>query len=416
MARVIVLSTGNEILYGGKADTNAAVISAVLRRAGFDIAAHVAVGDGREQLATAVRESLARAEVLVMTGGLGPTDDDLTVQALQDLYRFDIIVHGESLDRMRLFFQSMGRVVSDEDLKMVTVPSTGTVIPNLRGLAPGFILEEGPSIIAALPGVPLEMEAMLEASVMPFLARRLLHEELRTITLPLVGLKESEINSTVLGMGIGLEGIIWGMTAEGGVTSLYFTAGQDRFAVLDEIAGRCRRFFGDSLLTGNHRTPEEDLLALLGDSGMTLAVAESCTGGLVAKRITDIPGASRAFMGGVVCYSNQSKIDILGVDAALIREQGAVSEPVAAAMAHGAKERMNAAVGIATTGIAGPDGGSEKKPVGTVCFGIVIGAAEHTFTRCIAGDRERVRRIAAVTAVEALRREILLWREPCCDE
>ncbi|MBN1535000.1 MAG: CinA family nicotinamide mononucleotide deamidase-related protein [Spirochaetes bacterium] len=413
MSRFVVLSTGNEIIYGNKADTNAAVISTHLRRAGFDIVAHVAVGDGRADLATAVRESLARAEVLVMTGGLGPTDDDLTIQALQDIFHYDTEVHGESLERMRQFFQSYGRVVTDEDLRMVTVPSKGTVISNTRGLAPGFILEQGQSIVVALPGVPHEMEAMLVESVMPFLTRRLRRRDISTLTLSLVGCKESEINSGVLGMGIDLGGITWGMTAEGGVTSLYFTTPRDDHSELDAIADKCRLLFGDSLLAAGHRTPEDELLDELGAAGMTVAVAESCTGGLIAKRLTDIPGASRVFMGGVVCYSNESKVRILGVDDVVLRDHGAVSEPVAAAMARGVRERMAATVGIATTGIAGPGGGSDEKPVGTVCFGIAIGRDEYVFTRHIGGDRERVRRIAAITAVDSVRRRLLQGRGRC---
>ncbi len=406
-----MISTGNEILHGVKADTNAAVISALLRSEGLEVSAHVTVGDSAESLARAVRETLKCADALVITGGLGPTDDDITISALKMLYGFEIAVHEPSHDRMRRFFDALGRQAGDADLKMVTVPSTATVIENRHGLAPGFILEAGGRMIVALPGVPREMELMLRHSVLPALKKRLGVYETETATLFIIGKKESEINSAVRSMGERLEGVTWGMTAEGGITSLYFTAGRGAAGTADRLAEQCRELFGVAALSGAHRTPEEEVLALLKQDGLTLAAAESCTGGLIAKRLTDIPGASAVFMGGVVAYSNRSKIDLLGVYEEKIIRHGAVSEEVAEEMARGIVAVMKSDIGISVTGIAGPDGGSEEKPVGTVCFGVHFAGEDAAWTMSFSGDRERVRRIAAVTAVDALRKKLLARRK-----
>jgi nicotinamide-nucleotide amidase len=289
-------------------------------------------------------------------------------------------------------------------MKMVEVPDSALVLENARGLAPGFILEVPGCSVIALPGVPLEMETMMREQVLPFLTKKYGRKARESVLFRLVGLKESDINGTVLSWGFDYSGVFWGMTAEGGVTELYFTKKHGHGFDWSTVTEACRASFGESLLGEGFASPEEELLALLAAGNETVAAAESCTGGLIAKRITDIPGASRSFMGGVVAYDNAVKVRCLGVAEETLRRHGAVSEPTALAMAAGARRAMGTTIALATTGIAGPGGGSEEKPVGTVCFGFDVKGETWAFTRHLGGDRDRIRRIAAVTAIDALRK------------
>ena len=407
MARIIVISTGNELLYGTKVNTNAGVISFSLRRAGLDVNAHVTVGDDRISITTAVREFLHGADAVIMTGGLGPTDDDLTVESLRDIFNYNTVVHEASMIKMRSFFGTIGKSVSDADIKMVLVPDNAIIIENRRGFAPGFILQHGGCSLIALPGVPHEMEDMLHASVIPFLLKNYGRDERESVLLTLVGLKESEINESIGTLRLDADKVTWGMTAEGGITRLYFSRKKNDGCDFDEMVRTCRRLFGEALLGKGFTEPEEELLQLLISKKYTISTAESCTGGLIAKRLTDVPGSSLAFKGGVVAYSNDVKESILAVPGESLLRHGAVSEEVAASMARGARNAMGSDIAVSTTGIAGPGGGSERKPVGMVCFGLDILGNITTWTRTLAGEREWIRRVSSIAAIDMVRRILL---------
>jgi nicotinamide-nucleotide amidase len=403
MKTVSVVSTGNELLYGKTADTNSGHICARLFPLDLKVLACMAVGDDVDGIERALRHCLAMSDLVIMTGGLGPTDDDNTIAALGRIFSFTVVTHGESLARMEKFFAKLGMPMSRGDLKMTEVPSTARVIENLNGLAPGLILGEGGKTVIALPGVPREMADMLERAVLPFITGECGARTRHSLAFRVVGMKESDINAAVVSLKPDERGLDWGITASEGVATVTMVGregcGLDDASLMAEIRG----LFGGRLLEGPAERPEEEILVLLKELKMTLACAESCTGGLVAKRLTDIPGSSDVFAGGVVAYSNDVKVRLLHVSAATLDAKGAVSAETAAEMAEGVRTALSTDIGLSVTGIAGPGGGSEAKPVGTVWFGLAHEGGVLTMTRTIAGDRERVRAFSSLVSLEMLR-------------
>jgi nicotinamide-nucleotide amidase len=286
---------------------------------------------------------------------------------------------------------------------MVEVPAGALILSNANGLAPGFIIRKEENVIIALPGVPGEMAEMMDASVIPFIKKEFNVGQRENVSFRVIGMKESEINEMVKSMQIELSRLEWGITAKQGLTSVSFT--QKPHATFDAagIVSEAERLFGDRLLDPSYERPEEEVIQLLRERGMTVAAAESCTGGLVSKRLTDIPGSSDVFTGSVVAYSNRVKVEELGVPEEKLARYGAVSEDVAAEMAYGVRTILGTDIGISITGIAGPGGGTASKPVGTICFGLADAHGSKTYTRTLSGNRERVRVFASLIAIESLR-------------
>ncbi len=404
MKTVATISTGTELLTGRVVDTNGAFISGRLISTSLEIMGHSVVGDDAAELERAVRDALSRVDIVIVTGGLGPTDDDITVESLSRIFGTGVVRVADAEKKMNAFFSSLGMSPSEKDLKMIEVPEGALVIPNDAGLAPGFLIETGGKWIIAMPGVPREMSCMFDARVLPLLLEKAGTEPRRNLVFRILGMRESDINARVQAMDFPRDAIDWGVTAGGGVTSLCLIQ-KHPAAPFDEraLTGRVNELFGGRLLSPGFDSQEEEVLSLLAMSALTLAIAESCTGGLISKRITDVPGASKSFAGSVVAYSNAVKTSILGVDAGVIERFGAVSEETARGMAGGVRKALSADIGISTTGIAGPDGGSPEKPVGTVCFGYADASNTFSFTRTFAGDRKQVRSFAALFALELLR-------------
>ena len=407
MERVALIATGSELVYGSIQDQNNAFISRSLFNTGLSVVLHSTVGDDVEELKSVFSHAAERAGIIIITGGLGPTDDDHTVEALKDIYDFDLIVDEDGRKRMEAFFRSVDREPIEGDLKMVTVPEGSLLFPNDVGLATGFLIERDGKMFIAMPGVPNEMRPMFQERVLPYLIERFALRVLPSLELKVAMKREAEVNLLVREFAVDFGKIVWGITTSPGLNSVTFV-GKDG-APLDENAlwAEAERVFGDALLARGSSSIEEEVVRLLRLKGRTLATAESCTGGLVAKKLTDIPGASAGFTGGIIAYGNEVKKKVLEVPGEILENHGAVSEETAAAMARGALLRLKSDYAVAITGIAGPDGGTGDKPVGTVCFGVADGDRVETFARRIMGDRERVRLISALYALDKVRHLLL---------
>jgi len=401
--RVTVMSTGNELLYGTTLDTNASFISGKLFPLSLGVRMHLTVGDDTDDLERAFRYALDCSDIIIVTGGLGPTDDDNTIAALRRIFGFPVEIDERSREKMEHFFRDMGTPLSGADLKMVEIPQGARVLFNSRGLAPGFIIQNEKNTVIAMPGVPMEMMEMTEREVIPFLKKECGAMERASFFIRVVGMKESEINEKIKSMDMDLGRFEWGMTAKQGIVTVTFAGKEEAAVDFGGIASEARRLFGGGILDPSFERPEQEVIHRMREKGMTLAAAESCTGGLIAKKITDIPGSSDVFVGCVVAYSNAVKMSELGVSKELLFRFGAVSEEAASEMAAGVRVRLGADIGISATGIAGPGGGSPSKPVGTVCFCLADSRGSRPFTRRISGSRERVRAFASLIAIEYLR-------------
>lgn len=406
---VELVTIGTELLLGFTIDTNAAWLGQHLSAAGLPIVRRTSVGDRPADIASAVDEALGRADIVITTGGLGPTRDDMSrnvVAALLGLpLEFDQATWDAVLERYRRF----GRAPAESNRTQAMVPRGAVALHNRWGTAPGLWIESTRGLVVMLPGVPLEMRMLMEHEVLPRLAGRGGEVSIRSATLRTTGIPEStlaerigtledELAPLTLAYLPGLTGVDLRLTAwsaGGAEADALLAAG---IAKLREVAGEWVYGEGDT-----------DLAAVLVDrlriAGRMLAVAESCTGGMVGARITRIPGASDVFAGGVIAYANAVK-EHIGVAASLIAEHGAVSAPVAEAMARGVAQHLGATVAVAITGVAGPGGGSVEKPVGTVWFGFYVDGVVDSHRSVFGGNRPEVRERAVQGALAGLMQRI----------
>jgi nicotinamide-nucleotide amidase len=411
--RCEIIGVGTELLLGQIVNTNATWIGQRLADVGWDCLRHTVVGDNQERIAVAIREALGRADALIVTGGLGPTQDDVTREAVAAVAGVRLERHPEIEQWLRERFSRMSSArMSEMNLKQADVPEGGRVIDNPVGTAPGLIVEVGGKPIYAVPGVPREMERMLEQAVLPDLAARA--GEGRAIvsrTLRTAGIGESSLAERLTPL--------WDSFAAGGVTMAYLASagevrirltavGGTRDEALDEIRpveAAIRNQLGDLVYGLDDETLEAKIGRLLVGAKRTLACAESLTGGLVGGRITTVAGSSDYYLGGVISYATDAKAVVLGVDRDLLSEFGPVSEAVAGAMAEGVRRLLGASVGLATTGVAGPaeQGG---QPVGTLCLGVADADGAITRKLRAPGDRAQIRAWATTSALDLLRRRL----------
>ncbi len=404
MKNVAIVSTGSEIVYGSVHESNCYFISGRLFPTGFNVVMHLTVGDRPEDLEYAVREAERKADVVILTGGLGPTDDDYTLDVLKKIYFFRTAVYGPGRERMEAFFRSIDREVMTGDLKQVTVPENGHVFDNEVGLAAGYAVKSGEKTIVAMPGVPAEMEPMFENKVLPFLLKEYKIERRNSVVIRTILMREAQVNDSINQMDINLDGIEWGITTVWGMNTVTFVGKQKHDLPAEKILKEAERIFGEKILSRGSLSLEDDIVKLLRERNMTISVAESCTGGLIQKRITDIPGASDVFPGGVVVYANRAKTDLVYVSEETLSRFGAVSEVAAREMALGVRKRFNTSIGISVTGIAGPSGGTPDKPVGTVCMGFAVPDGIETFRTVIkSSNRERIRYFSSQYAMDFVR-------------
>jgi nicotinamide-nucleotide amidase len=412
MKKASIISIGNELLSGQTIDTNAPYLKRKLLKCGIPTVSSFTVGDSEEAIVRALRLSAEEADFIIVTGGLGPTDDDLTRQAFADFLGDELVCDGEQLGKIEDYFKSRGYKMLENNKIQAMIPKSAEAIDNDRGTAPGILANYQGKILAALPGVPSEMKKMFKVSVLPLLKTSSGGQYIVTKRLKCFGTGESNIAEMLGGLMDRNRNPLINITVEFGVITLYIIAtAEDENTAREMVEAESKVLtekLGDYLFGYDDETLAGVVGKKLTDQKKTVATAESCTGGLVAKLLTDPAGASEYFKQGWVTYSNESKTEQLGVDAELIEKNGAVSEEVAAEMAKGAMERASADFAIAITGIAGPGGGSENKPVGLVYISIASPHKQITKRFVFLHERGFVRLRTAKTALNILRTQFLI--------
>jgi nicotinamide-nucleotide amidase len=404
-----IISVGTELSLGQTVDTNAGWLAAQLAAEGVRCVRHVTVPDDRDAIAAELRAADTAADLILVTGGLGPTDDDLTREGLADALGVELVEDATSLDRIRAFFAQREREMSDRNARQARVPLGGRAIANPRGTAPGLFAELSGRPCYCMPGVPSEMRAMFERDVLPAVRAAARGRVIRSRKLLCFGLGESDLGEQIADL------MQRGRNPEVGTTADLSTIGirinatatsrDEADTLLAQAEVEIRARLGPLIFGQDEDTLAMTVGRLLVSAGATLATAESCTGGLVGKLLTDTPGSSAYYAGGAVTYSNESKESILGVPGALISANGAVSGPVAEAMAQGAQRRFDATLAVSVTGVAGPDGGTPDKPVGLVYIALADGLETRAHRYHFGRDASRtaIRRRAAWTALNLVR-------------
>ena len=407
--RAAILSTGDELTTGRIVDSNASWIADKLFEIGIDVACVITVGDYPDRLEWAWNQALQKADVIISTGSIGPTADDLTSETVARVLGVPLVEHAESADRIRRWFAATGRTMPLNNLKQALMPQGAVLVPNALGTAPGYRVAHGDHHLVVLPGVPREMKPMMEETVLPWLRSQRGGDVYLARTFQTFGVTESGLDELVAGVVDPAEGRVSFRASFPEVSVRVVVHGDPGNARerLQVIGDRLRAAIGAGCYCEGAVTLEETVGSLLRERRLTVATAESCTGGLVAHRLTNVPGSSAYVRGGVVAYANDAKHRLLGVATSTLADHGAVSEETAAEMAAGARQAMGADIAVSTTGIAGPDGGTPEKPVGTVCLGLSAAgetlAARYQFW----GTRDWVKLLASQVALEWIRRHIL---------
>ncbi|CAN5420579.1 competence/damage-inducible protein A [soil metagenome] len=402
--RVIVINTGTEILLGDVLNTHLTFLAREIFPLGLRVARQISVPDG-EAIRDALRESFAQADIVFVTGGLGPTTDDITREITAELLGLDLVVDSELETIIRQRLRSRGIRLTDRILRQARVPRGAIVLPNENGSAPGLYLAANLGGTASphlflLPGPPRELQPMFAQAVRPILQTIVRHEEAFACrTYRIVGMGESYVEEAIGQELLSISGLELGYCARMGEVDLRVIGS---VAILEQAEKIVRTKLGDSILSTSGENLETVLVRELTSKEATLAVAESCTGGFLAHRLTNVPGASAVFLAGYVTYSNEAKIAALGVAPATLAEHGAVSESVARAMAEGARAKAGTTFALAATGIAGPGGGSEAKPVGTAYLALAGGGPTIVQRLFFPTDRETFKQLATQTALHLL--------------
>ena len=405
--RAEILCVGTELLLGDILNTNAKDLSEALKGLGIGVYWHTVVGDNPARLRQALEVARGRANLIITTGGLGPTYDDLTKETVCEALGAPLRLYEEEAEKIRAWFRDSGREMPENNLKQALLPEGCTVFSNGNGTAPGCAFEKDGVTAVLLPGPPREMRLMLETGVLPYL-RGETEETLLSRDIRIFGLGESAVEARLHDYMESLTNPTLAPYAGTAEVRLRVTAkagdGKTARAMTEPVLRRVLEELGDLIYAVDEPSLEAVCLRLLTERGLTFAAAESCTGGLIAKRITDLPGASRVFMGGVVSYTNQVKAEVLGVPRALLEEYGAVSEPVAAAMAEGARRVCSADMAVSVTGCAGPEPDERGTPVGTGFVGFAAQGLTLVKPIQMGHDRGWGRTYAASTAFDLLRR------------
>ena len=409
-----ILSTGDEIRSGALADTNAAWLAQKLEETGIDVARHNCVGDDLSMLITVFQEIGARADMVLVTGGLGPTTDDLSAEAAAKAANVPLLLHQKALDAISAFFAARNWVMSESNRKQAMLPQFSEMLDNPVGTAPGFTLKIGKCQFFFMPGVPFEMKRMFAEQVMPRIEKlrgedRAVH---RTVTISTFGLGESRVGEMMADLPSLFPPIRLGLRAKFPEIQIKLYGSHKSAAELEQQLTAAQAWvvgkMGEKVFSTGGETMEAVAGRMLKEKNASLALAESCTGGLIATRITDVPGSSDYFLFSAVTYSNAAKISVLGVKPETLEKYGAVSEECVREMAAGVQRVANATYGLAVSGIAGPGGGTEEKPVGTVCFGLAGPGGVNSFRFVMKfSTRAMQKSMFAMKAVDLLRQELI---------
>jgi len=412
-----VLTIGDELLRGEIVDSNKSFLSERLLELEVETRFHASVCDVPADMTDAFLRAAERSDVVLVSGGLGPTRDDLTMEVLAETFGRALELHEPSLDAIRAFFERFGREMAENNAKQAWFPAGSDVLTNPVGTAPGCLLVVprpggGEALFFCMPGVPSELKLMMEEQVLPRIAARQVGggRVVRATLLRTFGMGESNLDQELADIA-----------KEDDVELGFRTAFPDNYlrpvargataaeadAALDRVCEAIYARLGALVYGRDDETLERVVAALLGERGLTLATAESCTGGLLGERLTSVPGSSRFYLGGVVAYANEAKTALLGVSSSMLAEHGAVSRSVAMRMAEGARERFGSDLAVSTTGISGPDGGSEDKPVGLVYVGVAREGESDAFEFLFPFDRPRHRMLTTQVALDWVRRTLL---------
>ncbi|RDY29485.1 competence/damage-inducible protein A [Romboutsia weinsteinii] len=405
-----ILSVGTEILLGDIVNTNSQYLAQELASLGIDVYYQGTVGDNENRLLGCFEESLKRSDIVIATGGLGPTNDDITKEVAAKFFNQKLELHEPSWDKIQKYFERLGRVATANNKKQAYFPKEAIILENNNGTAPGAIFNKDNKIIIVLPGPPREMKLMFDKSVKPYLLS-LTDDILLSKTIRTFGIGESTLESEVIDIINKQTNPTVAPYAKEMEAILRITAKakteEEAELLIDPVLNEIKSRVGDFIYGEGETTLEEVVAKLLVEKKLTIAVAESCTGGMVSSSLINYPGISQVFMEGCVTYSNEAKMKRLGVKKDTLETYGAVSEETAREMAEGVSKMLNTNIGLSTTGIAGPEGGTDEKPVGLVYVGIYINGKTMVKKYNLSGDRARVRLATTKNLLNDLRVELI---------
>ncbi len=409
-----IIAVGSEMLTPFRVDTNSLALTAELNKLGVKVAFKTILGDSLPQLVDAARIALRRTDIVLFSGGLGPTEDDLTREAVAGALGIGMTRHEDIAQALRERFNRRGITIAENNYRQANVLDGATVLPNANGTAPGQWLNttfEGKErIVILLPGPPKELTALFADQVRERLRALLPEAHIATGTLRMAVVPESTVDARTAPIYGEYTDVQTTILSTQGEIQLHFLCSKPTLAEADarvaDVLGRCEHEMEEFVFSNNNDSLEQVVLLMLGLRGLTLAVAESCTGGMLGQRLTAVPGSSGSFVGGAMVYSNALKTAFAGVSPKLLQQHGAVSEPVARALAEGIRQRTGAAIGIGITGVAGPGGGSAEKPVGTVYIAVSDNSQTSASQLDLHGDRERIRWMSTQHALVELRKRL----------
>ena len=408
--RAEIITVGTEILLGDILNTNTHYLSNELANMGIDIYYQTTVGDNEERLLNQLNDSLKRSDLIILTGGLGPTQDDITKEVCAKYLNLQMELHKESWDKIVEIYDKMKRIPTENNRKQAYFPVDSTILPNKYGTAPGCIMQKDNKTIIVMPGPPKEMQPMFDNYVKPFLLKDNSYV-LKSKVLRIIGVGESKIENDLLDLIDKQTNPTIATYAKDGECTVRITAKGKNIEEVEDLIlpvyKEIKNRFKEKVYGEDETTIEDEVAKLLVNNNLKIAVAESCTGGMVSSALINYPGISSVFMEGCVTYSNEAKMMSLGVKEETLNTFGAVSEECAKEMAEGVSKRHNTNIGLSTTGIAGPEGGSEDKPVGLVYMGITINNKTIVKKYVFNGDRQQIRNRACKTLLNDLRLELL---------
>jgi len=410
MLNAEIIAIGSEMLTPFRLDTNSLWLTERLNAMGIDVKLKTVVGDDEARLDETIRDAMKRSEIVIATGGLGPTEDDITRKIFARVLKRRLILDDAILEKLKARFAKRGTPMPEINARQALVMERAEVLPNPNGTAPGMLVEEGKCTVVMLPGPPREMKPMFDASVAPVLKQRVGDVIILRRKLSIFGLTESRTDELAAPVYTKFQNPTTTILFKDGQIELHLTAQAKNDAeanrLLDELAGQLDEALGEYIFSRRDETLEHVVGDLLRWRGYSLATAESCTGGLLAGRVTEVPGSSEYFLEGVVTYSNEAKMRMLEVPKEMLDEHGAVSEQVACAMAAGVRKLAGSTFGIGVTGIAGPSGGTEEKPVGLVYIALADEDTVEARKLIFPGDRQFIRTLTVNSALDLLRRRI----------
>jgi len=405
-----VISVGTELLLGQILNTNSQYLAQKLAELGIDLYFQTTVGDNMERLKIAIDTAVKRADILIFTGGLGPTSDDITKEAVADYFGLTLVLDEGVLRRIEKFFERRQANMPEINKKQAYVPEGAKVLHNKNGTAPGLIIEKDGKIAILLPGPPFEMQPMFEEQVLPYL-ERFSKQKIYSRVLKFVGIGESSIEEALKDLILSQTDPTLALYAKPFEVELRITTKKESEEIakslLQSMEDRIRERLGEYIYGVDGQLLEEVVVSLLAEKRLKVSIAESCTGGLICNKITNVPGASEVFDRGFIVYSNEAKMKLLGVPEQVLKEYGAVSSQTAKYMAQGALSNSLARIALSVTGIAGPGGGSETKPVGLVYIGIATKDNSESFEFRFSGDRLRIKEMTSKAALNILRKKII---------